>query len=177
MPRVKKVDYPYRALFRIRGRHRIKKTMILWAKAFNGDVDIRLPLLRFFNVKEEFSAEDYNPFEGHIFYKLDKRLYLAYQSTKYYLADVLGIFPEVYFLSDLMELIFFRIRHRGDPEYGYNGGFKGFIIQFFRDLKFEFDDYAERRVKIVKRNIKNLQAKLHSLASFFTTKSAIKGKV
>jgi len=155
-------DYPYRALFRIRGRHRVKKTMILWAKAFKGEVAIRLPLLRFFNVKENSSYEKgFDPFENHIFYKLDKRFYLTYQAVKYQIADVLGIFPEVYFLSDLIELIFFRIRHRGDPEYGYNGGFKGFIIEFFRDLKFEFDDYVERREKIAKRNIKNLQSKLH----------------
>jgi hypothetical protein len=170
-------DYPYRALFRIRGRHRIKKTMILWAKAFNGDVDIRLPLLRFFNIKKDSYAKGFNPFENHILYKLDKRLYLAYQATKYQLADVLGIFPEVYFLSDLTEFIFFRIRHRGDPEYGYNGGFKGFVIQFFKDLKFTFDDYAERRGKIISQTVKKLKTKLHSLASFFSTKPVVKGKI
>lgn len=156
------MDYPYRALFRIRGRHRIKKTMILWAKAFNGDVDIRLPLLRFFNIKKDSYADGYNPFENHILYKLDRRLYLAYQAAKYQLADILGIFPEVYFISDLIEFIFFRIRHRGDPKYGYNDGFKGFVIHFFRYLKLTFEDYAERREKIIKRNIKNLQSKLHS---------------
>jgi len=172
MPRVKTVDYPYRALFRIRGRHRIKKTMILWAKAFNGDVDIRLPLLRFFNIKEEEESDSYpegfNPFENHILYKIDKRLYLAYQAAKYQLADILGIFPEVYFISDLIELIFFRIRHRGDPEWGYVGGLKGFINQFFRDLKFEFDDYAERRGKIISQTVKKLKTKIYGLVSFFT---------
>jgi len=170
-------DYPYGSLFRLRGRHRIKKTMILWAKAFNGDVDIRLPLVRFFNIKEDFYTEGFNPFENHIFYKIDRRLYLAYQAAKYQLADVLGIFPEVYFLSDLIELIFFRIRRRGDPEYGYNGGFKGFVIQFFRDLKFEFDYYAEIRTKIISQTVKKLKTKLHSLASFFSTKPVVKGKV
>jgi len=141
----------YQSLFEFR-RRGFKKTIGLWKQAFSGET-VYLPIMRPFNIKEndELYPEGFNPFENHVLYKIDRRLYLAYQSTKYQLANVLGIFPEVYLISDLIELIFFRIRHRGDPEYGYNGGFKGFVNQLWKDLKFEFGWYIEKRKDSVKR--------------------------
>jgi len=148
----------YQSLFEFR-RRGFKKTIELWRQAFSGELTIYFPFMRPFNIKNDTYPEGFNPFENHILYKLDKRLYLAYQAGKYKLADVLGIFDEVYFVSYLMELIFFRIRHRGNPEYGYNNGIKGFIIRFWRDLKFEFGCYIERRKNSAKRIMEKLQAK------------------
>jgi hypothetical protein len=152
--------YLYGSLFHFR-KNGIKKTVEMWKEAFSGKVTIALPVMRPFNMKNDTYSKGFNPFENHVLYKLDKRLYLAYQATKYQLSDILGIFPEIYFLSDLMELIFFRIRHRGDPEYGYNGGFKGFVIQFFRDLKFELEDYIDNR----RRSAKKLKTRFHNFFS------------
>jgi hypothetical protein len=155
----------YQSLFNFRKRG-VRKTIELWRQAFSGELTIYLPLMRPFDIKENDKSypKGFNPFENHILYKIDRRLYLAYQSAKYQLADVFGIFPEVYLISDLMELIFFRVRHRGDPEYGYNGGFKGFVIRFWKDLKFEFKWYIEERKNSVKRIMEKIHAKLHSLS-------------
>jgi hypothetical protein len=152
--------YLYKSLFHFR-KNGIKKTIEMWKEAFSGEVTIALPIMRPFNIKNDTYAEGFNPFENHVLYKLDRRLYLVYQSTKYQLANILGIFPEVYLVSDLTELIFFRIRHRGDPEYGYNGGFKNFVNQFFQDLRFELDDYIDNRKKVVKK----LKTRFHNFFS------------
>jgi hypothetical protein len=164
----------YQSLFNFRKRG-VRKTVELWRQAFSGELTIYFPFMRPFDIKknDELYSEGFNPFENHILYKIDRRLYLAYQSGKYKLADVLGIFPEVYFVSDLIETFFFRIRHRGDPDYGYNGGFKNFVNQFFEDLRFEFKDYLDNRKRVVKK----LKTKFHNLTSFFATKPVVKGKV
>jgi len=155
----------YQSLFEFR-RRGFKKTIELWRQALSGELTIYFPFMRPFDIKEndELYPEGFNPFENHVLYKIDRRLYLIYQATKYQLADVLGIFDEVYFVSDFLETIFFRIRHKGDPEYGYNGGIKCFIIRLWRDLKFEFGCYIERRKSSTKRIMEKLQAKFHSLS-------------
>jgi len=155
--------YLYKSLFHFR-KNGINKTIEMWKEAFSGEVTIALPIMRPFNIKNDSYAKGFNPFENHVLYKLDPRIYLVYQATKYQLAEVLGIFPEVYFVSDLLETIFFRIRHKGDPEYGYNGGLKGFIIRFWKDIKFEFEDYIDRRKRAVKRIMEKFQAKFHSFS-------------
>jgi len=148
----------FQSLFEIRKRG-VKKTVELWRQAFSGEVTIFLPEMRPFNIKQDLYSEGFNPFENHVLYKLDRRLYLIYQATKYRLANILGIFPEVYFVSDLTETIFFRIRHRGNSEYGYSGGFKNSAIRLWKDIKFGFEDYVDRRKSVINRIMEKLHVK------------------
>jgi hypothetical protein len=91
--------------------------------------------MRLFDIREDYCCE--NPYEHHIIYKLNKKLFLMYQAIKYKIAVTLGVYPEVYCFSSFLEIFFYRIRNKNKT--------RSIFSYFYDEIKLSFWDYLERR--------------------------------